>query len=116
MGKRQLDVCKWLCEHTSGRNDLRRENRDGFSPLTTALFSRDPNPNATSRWLMLNGGLCSLDDSSDGPIDDAVMRAELSPNVYQDMRPHALSWVQERVKVHDNFRVFLGGTLVPPGF
>jgi len=78
--------------------------------------------------LILNGALCKDDDSES--IDDIIMRRNLKVRKYREYDdihngfyhavrrldpecPMLLSWAQEAVQKHNNFMVFLGGTLAP---
>lgn len=113
----RAEVCKWLYENGAKR-DIRRENKDGYTPLSASINDICLNRRDTTRWLILNG---ALSKGSTSDIDPAAVREDLAPygsenSDYIDERQQLLFWASEAVLVHSNYRVFLMGTLTAPDF
>jgi len=109
-----LDVCQWLYHDGGAKNDIRKQDASGISPLSAALHYHHVD---VFQWLTLNGALSSpRDDVDGGVIDDLTIRNNVHPpNHYWtlDKRVTLLLWAQDAVTTHDNFQVFLTGTIIP---
>ena len=93
--------------------DIRKVNREGWSPLRVALHNGHFH---VVHWLIRNGALAPLGDANDGGIDDAIMRIDLRQEIgdhwQEDKRLTVLAWAQTSVAAYENVNVFLTGTLV----
>ena len=109
-----LNVCQWLYHDGDAKNDIRKQDAHGSSPLSAALHYHHVD---VFQWLTLNGALSSpRDDVDSGVIDDITMRNNVHPPNYYwplDKRVTLLLWAQDAVTTHDNFQVFLSGTIIP---
>ena len=109
-----LEIIKLLCQDGGAPGDIRRLSRDGFSPLSFAIYS---GPFDVVYLLILNEALASRDsDVDDGGIDDAIMRRDLCPmdSWVHDKRLPVLAWAQDTVTNHEHLKLFLKGTIGTP--
>ena len=118
------DVCQWLFHHGAHGNISRvvRRVRDDATPLRLALDPWSP-PNQdmeAAKWLILNGAIPS---DSEGYLNGSVMDKVFKIYSYdmrydrtslhdgQFRRELLLQWAEEICSDHDNFLIFLGGTI-----
>ena len=110
-----LEIVRFLSHDGGAHEDIRKLNKNGWSPLRTALYNDHGD---TWKWLVLNEALSSS-RAADGGIDDMIMRRDFCQvqgqgqvgDVWFDERRLALlSWAQDAVTTHDNFQLFLTGT------
>ena len=117
-----LSICKLLCEH-GGRCDIRKVNRNWFSPLyyavqyTSTRYADPPRiqrQRETYRWRILNEALCPNDD---GIVDFSLVDNNLRSEGGREEISHMLGWAENAVRTHSGFMAFLMGTYrreVPP--
>lgn len=131
-----VPVCEWLVHHHVGaHDDIRKSNANGNSPLRLAMNNSRNWLNVT-KWLILHGALCRENDGNNDVIDDEMMRNDLRPapadswqilppypgwrleppeKIWkrdQDRRIEVLAWARTILRTHDNFKLFLLGTMV----
>ena len=106
-----LEIVRFLSQDGGAHEDIQKINICGDSPLRAALRN---DHDSIVHWLILNGALFLLDDSN---IDDTMLRNHLYPIPWfpmdYDRRLNVLSWAKNAVTVHDNFKIFLTGTILP---
>ena len=105
-----LKIVQFLYHDGGAQDDIRRVNCYGNSPLRIALHNGHVD---VWKWLILNEVLSARNYY--GVIDDTLIRNNLCPTRYSwqdDERLNVLSWAQDAVSTHDNFKVFLTGTII----
>ena len=116
---RRTEACKWLFAHGAAEDVKRRsrEEPNGRSPLRTA-FCNSP-IGSLSRWLILNGALCTDDGS--GELDpeaitqDLVVPLEPWNSKHRNQgRKALLEWATDLHGARTSFLLFLSGALPPP--
>ena len=118
----QIEVCKWLFAHGAAGDVKRRIGKHsifdslGRSALASAFGCDHPNPNLCM-WLILNGALCTDDDS--GNLGVEIMRQDLDPkhpnrHGHVKEREALLEWANDLHRARTSFRLFLSGALPPP--
>lgn len=104
-----LEICKLLF-HYGG--SIRKQNLFGDSPLRMAFYRRNYD---AILWMIPNG---AFSPRQDDVIDDMMMRNELRqindviPNWEKDERLTVLARAHDIVITHDNFKLFLTGTII----
>ena len=102
-----LEVCKWLCEH-GARGDIRMLNDSYYSPLEIAInkVHESGRFRQICRWLLLNEALC--------PDDDCVVCEDYIGAAFRGFSEETIffsNWARDAITDHDNFIVFLMGTM-----
>ena len=106
-----LEICKWLCDH-GAHGDVRMINDIYDSPLHIAILKIHHGEDESGRlrqicrWLILNEALC--------PDDDGVVCADHIGEAlgeYTEATIFLRNWARDAIAEHDNFLVFLMGTL-----
>ena len=109
-----VNICKWLCEH-GGRGDIRKVNRNWFSPIFTAVeytstrLAANRRQRETYRWLILNEALCPNDD---GIVEIDLVREALLTEGHRNEGSYMLEWAEGAVRTYDGFMTFLMGTFI----
>ena len=106
-----LEICELLLHHGGAHDDIRKQDRDGWSPLCAALIYKEFD---VAKCLIRNGALATLGDVDGGVIDDAIMRNDLRQLHWNnDRRLPLLSWARDAVTTHDNdVKILLTGMIV----
>ena len=111
-----FEVIKWLVHYGGAKEDIRKyeESCGGFSALRIALEFGFEN---IVKWMILNEALSTRYDDV---FDATMMRNHLGQashsNWEDDKRLAILSWAQGAITIHDNFQLFLKGTIVSTSF
>ena len=109
------EACEWLFTHGAAK-DIKRRTREtrpnypnGRSPLyATFAFS---NRRELSRWLILNGALCTDGDSGD--LDVEIIQQDLCPRGHSWLvreRKSLLEWANKLHRARTSLFLFLSGT------
>ena len=106
-----LEIVQFLYHDGGAQDDIRRLDKCGNSALHVALWNGHFH---VAQWLILNEVLSARNYY--GVIDDTIMRNNLYPTGYffwkDDKRLPLLSWAQDAVTTHNNFNIFLKGTII----
>ena len=107
-----LKIVQFLYHDGGAQDDIRKQADDGDFALRVALWNGHVD---VWKWLILNEALSARNYY--GVIDDTIMRNNLFPTGYfswkkDDKRLTVLSWVQDAVTTHNNFNIFLKGTII----
>ena len=106
-GNGHLQIVQFLYYDGGAHKDLRR-----VDALRIALLRGQFD---VIYWLIQNGALTpSREDVEDGGIDDMVLRRDFrqDDDCREDKRLPILAWAQNAVTNHDNFQLFLKGTIL----
>lgn len=108
----RLEICKLLFHDGGAHDDIRKVSRSGLSPLRVALHRGNYD---VILWMIPNG---AFSPRQEGVIDDMTMRNGLRqinnfiPKWDNDKRLTVLARAQDVVITHDNFKLFLKGTII----